>query len=752
MFKKNYSILLYCIAVAFALQTAGAQQKAKIPAKCTGFQDHKSLEVQFDRLIQAQSIGENIKQLSAEPHHLGSAGGKRVAEAILAKFKEYGWDASIETYKVLFPTPKTRILELIEPQRFVAGLQELSVAEDPATNQSGQLPTYVAWSADGDVTADLVYVNFGLPSDYEQLSRLGVDVKGKIVIARYGRSWRGTKPKVAFEHGAVGCIIYSDPKEDGYFQGEGYPAGAFKNEYTVQRGSVMDMVIYPGDPLTPGIGATEDAKRLKREDATTILKIPVLPISYHDALPLLSALDGAVVPVEWRGALPITYKVGGTGKLKVRLKTEFNWDLVPAYDVIAKIKGSEFPDEWVIRGNHHDAWVNGASDPISGQAALLEEAKAIGQLIKAGYKPKRTLVYCAWDGEEQSLLGSTEWAEDHQKELEKKAVAYINTDGNGRGFLGAEGSHAFERFVTDIARDVKDPQTGVSVFERLRAAEAVRAVSPKQKQEALSKTTLKLGALGTGSDYSTFLQHIGIPTLSFGFGGENAGGEYHSIYDSYTNYSRFKDPGFVYGVALSQVVGRAVLRLADANVLPLDYRSLHQTVNTYLTEVKKLAEQTREESAVENKLIVSGAYQLASDPKKHLKEPVLRDSVPALDFTSLQTAIDSLGKSTKILNDLQVKLASRSDKRKEKVNELLFQAEKSLLIENGLPRRPWYKHSIYAPGLYTGYGVKTLPGIREAIEERHWQEAKDQIEIVALTIQRLNQTINTAIDLAKSIL
>ncbi|MDP4201204.1 MAG: transferrin receptor-like dimerization domain-containing protein [Bacteroidota bacterium] len=752
MLKKSHSILLWCIAIAFALQTAEAQRKAKVHAEGKSFQDQKSVETQFDRLVQAQSIGENIKQLSAEPHHLGSAGGKRVADAILAKFKEYGWDASIETYKVLFPTPKTRILELIEPQRFVAGLQELPVAEDPTTGQSGQLPTYVAWSADGDVTADLVYVNFGLPSDYEQLNRLGVDVKGKIVIARYGRSWRGTKPKVAFEHGAVGCIIYSDPKEDGYFQGDGYPAGAFKNEYTVQRGSVMDMVIYPGDPLTPGIGATESAKRLKREDATTILKIPVLPISYHDALPLLSALGGEVAPAEWRGALPITYKVGGTGTLKVHLKTEFNWDLVPAYDVIAKIKGSDFPDEWVIRGNHHDAWVNGASDPISGQAALLEEAKAIGQLVKAGYKPKRTLVYCAWDGEEQSLLGSTEWAEDHQKELEKKAVAYINTDGNGRGFLGAEGSHAFEQFVTDIAKDVKDPQTGVSVFERLRAAEAVRAVSAKQKQEALSKTTLKLGALGTGSDYSSFLQHIGIPTLSFGFGGESAGGEYHSIYDSYANYVRFKDPGFVYGVALSQVVGRAVLRLADANVLPLDYRSFHQTVNTYLTEVKKLAEQTREESAVENKLIVSGAYKLAPDPKQHLAEPALKDSVPSIDFTSLQTSIDSLGKSTKILYDLQVKLASSTDKRKEKVNEILFQAEKSLLIDNGLPRRPWYKHSIYAPGFYTGYGVKTLPGIREAIEERHWQEAKEQISVVALTIQKLNQTINTAIDLVKSIL
>lgn len=751
MFRKSY-LLLGCIAIIFAFQSVDAQQKAQTFAQTKGFRNQKSLENRFDQLIKAQSIGENIKQLSAEPHHLGSAQGKRVAEAILEKYKKYGWNASIETYKVLFPTPKTRVLELIAPNHFVASLQELPVAEDATSGQKGQLPPYVAWSADGDIIADLVYVNFGLPDDYEQLERLGISVKGKIVIARYGRSWRGIKPKIAYEHGAVGCIIYSDPKEDGYFQGDEYPKGAFKNEYTVQRGSVMDMVVYPGDPLTPGIGATENAKRLLRSEAQTILKIPVLPIGYHDALPLLSALEGPVAPTDWRGALPITYKVGGTGKLKVHLKTEFNWDIVPAYDVIAKIKGSEFPDEWVIRGNHHDAWVNGASDPISGQASLLEEAKAIGQLVKAGYKPKRTIVYCSWDGEEQSLLGSTEWAEDHQKELERKAVAYINTDGSGRGFLGAEGSHAFEPFVTEIAKDVKDPQTGVSVFERRKAVEAVRAVTAKQVQDALSETTLKLGALGTGSDYSAFLQHIGIPTLAFGFGGEDAGGEYHSIYDSYDNYVRFKDPGFVYGVALSQVVGRSVLRLADAEILPFDYRSLYQTVNVYLSEVKELAKQIKEKTTIENRLIESGAYKLANDPQKNFVIPALKDSVPSFDFSSLQSALDSLGKSTQILHELQIKLVDSTDRRKEKVNEILFQAEKSLLIDKGLPRRPWYKHSIYAPGFYTGYGVKTLPGIREAIEERHWQEANEQIGVVTLAIQKLTTNINSAIELAKNIL
>ena len=750
MKKKNY-LLAACVLGACALQTGNAQTKQLEGFSTVSNQKQTELEQKFDKLLQSSSIGANIKELSAEPHHLGSAGGKRVADAILKKFKEYGWDAKIETYHVLFPTPKIRVLELTAPTHFSATLKELAVPEDATSGQEGQLPTYVAWSADGDVTGDLVYVNFGLPEDYKQLERLNIDVKGKIVIARYGRSWRGIKPKIAYEHGAIGCIIYSDPKEDGYFQGDEYPKGAFKNEYTVQRGSVMDMVVYPGDPLTPGVGATDKAVRLNRNDATTILKIPVLPISYHDALPLLSALGGAVAPQEWRGALPITYKVGGTGKATVHLKTEFNWDIVPAYDVIAKIKGSEFPDEWIVRGNHHDAWVNGAADPISGQAALLEEAKAIGQLVKAGYKPKRTLVYTAWDGEEQSLLGSTEWAEDHQIELSQKAVAYINTDGNSRGFLEAEGSHAFENFVTEIAKDVTDPQTGSSVFERRKATEVVRAASAKQKKEALTNNTLTLGALGTGSDYSSFLQHLGIPTLSFGFGGEGAGGEYHSIYDSYDNYVRFKDPGFVYGVALSQVVGRSVLRLADADVLPFDYRSLQKTVSKYLQEVTHLADQLREDNTIENQLLTAKSYQLAADPQKGVVPPKAKEVVPNFDFSSFKTALDSLRKSTNTLFEIQEKLNNVSDKKKDKLNIALFQAEKQLLIPEGLPRRPWYKHSIYAPGFYTGYGVKTLPGIREAIEESHWQEAKEQIAIVTSAVNRLNAAIVNAIQIAKEI-
>ncbi len=720
-------------AVAQELQLKGFSSNAALK--------QSQLEKQFDQQLDAGNIGQTVKALSALPHHLGSAQGKRLAELALQKFKSYGWDARLETYQVLFPTPKTRSLELIAPTPFKAQLKEPAFAEDETSGQAGQLPTYNAWGADGDVTGSLVFVNYGLPDDYETLARMGIDVKGKIVIAKYGRSWRGIKPKVAYEHGAIGCIIYSDPKDDGYYQGDVYPKGPYKNDQTVQRGSVMDMVIYPGDPLTPGVGATSKAKRLDRKDATTILKIPVLPISYGDALPLLSALEGPVAPADWRGALPITYKIGGDNA-KVHLKVESNWDIVPAYNVIAMITGAEYPNQWVIRGNHHDAWVNGADDPVSGLAAELEEAKAIGALVKAGFKPKRTLVYCAWDGEEPSLLGSTEWVEDHAESLKQKAVAYINSDGNSRGFLQAGGSHALEVFMSEIAKDVRDPQTQVSVFDRRRAKDAVNASGGKAQAAILKKDTLELSALGTGSDYSAFLQHLAIPTLNLGYGGEDDGGDYHSIYDSYNDYIRFKDGTFVYGVALAQTAGRAVLRLANAEVLPFDFTNLAAQVGKYTEEVKTLSSQLKEKYSAENALIQSGSYRLAADPREKPRERESKPAVPALDFSSLDQAVKALEQSAATLKK-QLKASPDTDKKAlAKLNKALYQAERSLLIPEGLPKRSWYQHSIYAPGFYTGYGVKTLPGVREAIEQNNWNEASAQIHTAAARITALAESLD----------
>lgn len=708
-------------------QQQGAQQK---------------LEARFDNLLSKENIGKNIKELSAKPHHLGSAAGKEVAQKVFDQFKSYGWDTKIETFYVLFPTPVERKLELLAPTKFTAELKEPAVAGDATSGQEGQLPTYNAWGADGDVTAPLVYVNYGLPADYEELERLGIDVKGKIVIAKYGNSWRGIKPKVAYEHGAVGCIIYSDPVDDGYYQGDGYPEGPFKNEHTVQRGSVMDMVIYPGDPLTPGYASLKNSKRLEIKDAVTILKIPVLPISYHDAKPLLAALDGPVAPAAWRGALPFTYRIGGGNKTKVNLKIKQNWDIVPAYNVIAKLKGTELPDEWVIRGNHHDAWVNGASDPVSGLSSLLEEAKAIGQLVKEGYRPKRTLVYCAWDGEEQSLLGSTEWVELHEKELKAKAVAYINTDNNSRGFFNAGGSHALTQLVTDIAKDVKDPLTQASVFDRKRASEILKAGSVTKRNELIEKSDYTLGALGTGSDYSAFLQHLGIPSLDFSFGGESSGGEYHSIYDSYDNYIRFKDPDFSYGVALSQTVGRAVLRLSDAEKLPFNFQGLADAVKSYVDELVAQANSLRQSYASQNELIDKQIYQLAASPKEDFVAPKRKPVVPEIDFSALLEATNSFQQEANALAQRQKNFAADARSLRQN-NERLYQAEKTLLLENGLPRRPWYRHSIYAPGFYTGYGVKTIPGVREGLEEGHYEETVQEIQRVTDAISKLTSLLKT---------
>ncbi len=712
----------------------------------TGFNDSSvvaelSAESAFDLSISKENIGRTIRELSAKPHHLGSPGSKEVAEKIMQKFQQYGFEVHMDVYDVLFPTPKKRILEMTAPAYYRAILKEPALKEDASSGQEGQLPTYNAWSNDGDVSAPLVFVNYGVPSDYEELAKMGIDVKGKIVIVKYGMSWRGVKPKVAQEHGAIGCIIYSDPKDDGYFQGDVYPKGAFKNEYGVQRGSVMDMTIYPGDPLTPGIGATKDAKRFaSHNDAPNLLKIPVLPISYHDAKPLLESLTGPVAPENWRGALPITYHVG-PGKTSVHLQLEFDWKLVPCYDVIAKIRGSDFPDEWVLRGNHHDAWVNGADDPISGQASMLEEARAVGELVKTGWKPKRTLVYCAWDGEEPALLGSTEWAEDHDSLLKQHVVIYINSDGNGRGFLSAGGSSALEGLVDEVAKGIMDPQTKVSVYERLKAHLVAMAADPMHAKVEMEKDSLSLDALGSGSDYSPFLQHLGIPALNIAYGGEDNGGEYHSIYDSYDDFIRFKDPGFYYEAALSKTAGHITLRMANADLLPFDFRTLYAKIINYSTELQTLLNNLRETTRINNVILRGNYLELAADTARPFFPPKPKEEVPYIDFSPLLNAISLLEKTVEHANEVW-RHAQISGGNHETLNRLLFQAEQQLLLENGLPGRPWYKHSLYAPGMYTGYGVKTMPSIREAIEQRNFKQAEEQIKVVAASIIKLSNYLS----------
>ncbi len=713
-------------------------------------------EAKFRGVPDPANLRAYMQRLSARPHHVGSAYDKDNAEWILGKFKEFGLDARIETFDVLFPTPKERALELVEPVKFTAKLQEPTVAEDPTSGQHDeQLPSYNAYSIDGDVTAPLVYANFGVPEDYDMLDRLGVSVKGAIVITRYGGSWRGIKPKVAAEHGAIGCLIYSDPHEDGYFMGDVFPEGPFRPKDGVQRGSVMDMPVYPGDPLTPGVGATKDAKRLAISDAVTLTKIPVLPISYGDAQPLLAAMKGPMAPVAWRGSLPITYRVG-PGPAKVHLKAKFNWDTKTIYDVVARIPVATYPDEWVIRGNHHDGWVNGAEDPVSGTSSLLEEARGLGTLLKQGWKPKRTIILCAWDGEEEGLLGSTEWAETHAEELKRNAAVYINSDTNSRGYLQVEGSHTLEKFMNGVAKDIDDPESKLTVWKRMQFREIANqgggrggAATQQDRAEARSRADLRIGALGSGSDYTAFLDFLGVASMNLGFGGEDQGGIYHSVYDDFYWYTHFADTNFVYGRALAQTAGTAVMRLADAELLPYDFDDFTDTVRRYIDEVKRLALERRDQIIERNRQIDEGVFVAVMDPRVPMLAPAKEAVPPFLNFAPLDNGLAALQRTTEqydkaLASAMENGGAALARAALKDANDKLVAVERALTLNEGLPNRPWFKHQIYAPGFYTGYGVKTLPAVRESIEQKDWKLADDEIGKVGKVLENAGEAIQGA--------
>jgi N-acetylated-alpha-linked acidic dipeptidase len=712
--------------------------------------DERALESRFDAGIDAANMRAWMKELSSHAHHVGSKHDEENAATIASLFRSWGYETRVEEFTVLFPTPKSRRLELTYPSQFSAALAEPPVPGDSTSAQtSEQLPLYNCYSCDGDVSGELVYANYGVPKDYEELDRRGIDVKGKIVITRYGGSWRGIKPKVAAEHGAIGCLIYSDPHDDGYFRGDVYPRGAYRNQLGGQRGSVADIPLYPGDPLTPFVGAVKNAKRLPLGEVRTLTTIPVLPISYGDAVPLLSALSGAVAPEEWRGALPITYHCG-PGPAKVHLKVEFSWDLLPIRDVIATLKGSTAPGEWIIRGNHHDAWVYGAGDPLSGLVSMLEEARCVSRLAAHGWHPGRTIVYCAWDGEEPGLLGSTEWVETHAAELQGEAAVYVNSDGNGRGFFFAGGSHTLEKFISQVAHDVTDPEKHTSVADRRKAALLLEA-SKAERTKLRTRDDLRIGALGSGSDYSPFLQHLGIASMNIGYGGEDGGGSYHSAYDSFDHYTRFGDPGFVYGVTQAQTAGRIVLRLADADVLPFEFGGFTETVAGYVEEVMKLADDMREETEETNRKITDRVFDLSADPTEVWITPKAADPVPFLDFSPLQNALAALRASTARFDEAR-KAASGSpvpEAKARSLDRLYMDFERTLTTKEGLPGRPWYVHGIYAPGRYTGYGVKTLPGVREAIETKKWKEAGEQIAVASGILSRAAAQIDRCASLMK---
>ncbi|HEY3855002.1 MAG TPA: transferrin receptor-like dimerization domain-containing protein [Verrucomicrobiae bacterium] len=717
----------------------------------TNSESELQLESTFRAMPDPANLRQYMERLTAHPHHVGSPYQKENAEWIHSQMTAWGWDSTIEQFDVLFPTPKTRVLEMTDPVQYTALLRELPQDVDPTSSQSSeQLPTYNAYSTDGDVTAPLVYVNYGLPDDYKELARLGISVKGAIVIAKYGQSWRGIKPKVAAEHGAVGCILFSDPKDDGYSVDDVFPNGPMRNTNGVQRGSAMDFPsTSPGDPLTPGYGAVPGAKRLSLKEATAITKIPVLPISSGDALPLLSQLKGPPAPDGWRGALPITYHLG-PGPAKVHLKLEFNWDIKPVYDVISRLPGGVAADEWVVRGNHYDAWVNGAYDPISGQVCLLEEARALGHLAQQGWKPRRTIIYCSWDGEEPMLLGSTEWVETHADELRQHAVAYVNSDDTGRGFLNLEGSHILENLINTVAHDIADPEVNMNIWKRVQASRIAGAGNVAERREIRDHTDLQLDALGSGSDYTGFLDFVGVPSLNVEFHGEShEEGVYHSIYDDFYWYTHYADTNFGFGKALSQTIGDTVLRLADAEVIPYEFNDLAGTVAKYADDLQNLLKHKQGDIEERNLEIEDGVFSAISDPQHPKGPPEVEAMPPEINFAPLENSVRTLTSAAK---HFQKAIAAAQPKfgdpanaaAVEELNGILLQAERSFLDPAGLPRRPWYKHLLYAPGVYSGYGSKTLPGVREGIEMGRYAEAEKEITRVAKALDAESKLLDSA--------
>jgi N-acetylated-alpha-linked acidic dipeptidase len=735
VFRLLVALVLAASLLPAAAPAADAGLLGFLPADAAA---ERAREAKFDALVAPADLRAWMRRLTARPHHVGSPYDADNARYLAGLFTSFGLSAHVERFEVLFPTPTRRLLELTAPAHYRATLAEQPLASDPTSHQTAeQLPLYNAYSIDGDVRGQLVYVNYGVPADYDMLARHGIDVRGKIVIARYGGSWRGIKPKVAAEHGAIGCIIYSDPRDDGYWQGDAYPNGVERNPTSGQRGSVADIPTYPGDPSSPGVGSVPGVAHLPVGKIPTLTKIPVLPISATDAAPLLAALGGPVAPEGSRGALPFTYHLGA-GPARVHLAVAFDWKIRPLYDVIATLRGTERPDEWVIRGNHHDAWVNGAEDPIAGAVALLAEAKADGALARGGDTPKRTIVFTLWDGEEPGLLGSTAWLETHQTELTAKTVAYVNSDTNDRGYLFVEGSHSLQAAVSGVADDVVDPERNVTVKARALAAARVEALASNGDPAAV---TFKIGALGSGSDFSSFVQHAGIATLNLGYGGEDAGGSYHSIFDSFAEYTRLKDGRtFAYGATLAKTAGRIVLRFANSDILPFAFAPAATTIAGYDADLKRLLDRERATTAANNALISDGSFVAATDPRETYVPPTPRPAVPTLDFAPLDAAVSAVQKSATAYD---AAAAAATVPGSPALDAALIATEHAL-IGDGLPRRPWYRHELYAPGFYTGYSVKTMPAIREAIEQHDWTEAQAGIASVSAALNRYAAAIDAA--------
>ncbi len=688
-----------------------------------GAAEERAVETRLLGSFSTDTMSAHHEHLTAEPHHPASEANRRYAEYYADVLRSYGFDeVRLIEYEALLPRPATRQITVLDPERRELPLEEPAFEEDPSSSAEDVLTPYNAYSGDGDVSAEVVYVNYGLPRDYEVLDSLGVSLEGKIALARYGKSWRGIKPRLAARHGAVGTILYSDPEDDGYVEGDTLPVGKWRPARGVQSGSVLDMPTYPGDPQTPGRPSVPGAERIPRSEAETILDIPVLPISYGNAERILGHLEGPVGPEEWQGGLDLRYRAG-PGATRVRLRVESDWSVRAFVNVIGILRGSEEPEKMVMAGGHRDAWTFGGRDPISGAVSLLEVGRRLGQLASEGLRPRRSVALASWGAEEYGLIGSTEFGEHFADSLQGSLVAYLNRESYTAGDFEAGGVHSLEPFLNRIARTVQMPDTAATIHGHWTGT--ADSSSVREPAEPGGVRQVRLDALGSGSDYTVFLDHLGIPAADVGFSSGN--GIYHSKYDSRWFFTRFGDPGFRYGETLSEVASLFLLRLANADVLPFDYERTAETMARYREELGALADSTGLADSVDLGRIDSSveAFRAAA--------AALNEEVR--EVTSLER-----GSLT----------APRADTLR-RLNELLLEVERDFLVEEGLPGRPWFRHQLYAPGFYTGYGVKTLPGVREALEQGDVEQARRMTDQLIRAVDRARNTLVEAAETARAV-
>ena len=700
-------LFLSCMLLPWAI-SRGAQDAAAIrgfaPARAEA---ELQLEAKLRSIPDAAHAEANLRRLTREPHMAGTDASRHVAEWLRDQYRSYGFDSEIVSYSMWLPFPRAVELELVEPQHARLASPEPPVAGDKDTNDKRAVVGFNIYSPSGEVTAPVVYVNYGLPEDYRALDALGVSAEGKIVLARYGRGYRGIKAMLAEQHKARALILYSDPQDDGYAAGDPYPRGPWRPMRGIQRGSVLYTQIYPGDPLTSGVASALDAKHLAPSDAANLPHIPTMPISAQDASVILANLGGPAVPHGWQGGLPFTYHVG-PGKTQAHMKLVMDFAQRPVYDVISMLHGSN-DDEWVVLGNHHDAWVFGAADPGSGTASMLETARALGELVRSGWKPRRTIVMCAWDAEEPGLIGSTAWVDQNLAELQAKAVAYINTDVGVTGpDFSASATPALKELVRDATRDVPDPDTGASVYKAwlVHATRADRMVSPEPP----------LGALGAGSDFCPFFDHAGIPSVDIGFDGPY--GVYHSLYDDFSWMKRFGDPTFAYHAALARVLGTLALRLDEADLLPYDYPA-------YASEISRAA----------GDLASRAAKQEAT---ASLLKPVV-DASAELSTAAAQASLALQAVSSGSLDPAKAR----------QLNHELAGVEQALLSPDGLAGRPWFKHTVYAPGTYSGYEAEIMPGVNEALDRGDVPTLRGEVNSLAAALRRAADRLDDIARLAR---